>query len=80
MSSVVGLVVRVAAVAGEPRVGPRCATFGPRSLGRQRVGVAAKATLTWAGRAGSGARRREARRGRGRAGGREAFECYELMR
>jgi hypothetical protein len=75
MSSVVGLVVRVAAVAGEPRVGPRCATFGPRSLGRQRVGVAAKAAVTWQGGQESRPEAREARRGRSRAGGWEAVDA-----
>ncbi len=34
---------RVAAVAMKLRVGRRCATFGPRSLGGQRMGVPADA-------------------------------------
>jgi hypothetical protein len=62
-----GLVWGVAAVAGGPRVGPGCATVGPRAFGWRQVGVTAKATVTWAGRAGIEARSRKARRGRSRA-------------
>ena len=63
MSSAGGLVWRVAAVASEPRVGPSCATFGPRSHGPRRLGEWAKAAVTGVGRAGIEARRREGRRG-----------------
>jgi hypothetical protein len=41
-----------AEVATAARIGHRCATFGPRSLRRRRLGVWAKAAVTWAGRAG----------------------------
>ena len=70
-----GLVDGVAAVAGEPRVGPRCAMFGPRSRGRRRLGVSAKAAVTWAQRAGIGARSRKARQARAGRARREAFDA-----
>jgi len=75
VSSSGGLVWGVAAVAGEPRVEPRCATVGPRSHGRRRVGEWAKAAVTGARRAGIGARRREARRGSAGRAEREAFDA-----
>jgi hypothetical protein len=46
-----GLVGGVAAIAGEPGVGHRCTTFGPRSLRRPCLGVSAKAAVTWPPRA-----------------------------
>jgi hypothetical protein len=73
-----GLGRGVAAIEGEPGIGPRCATFGPRSLGRRRVEVTAKATGTGAGRE-SGQKQKSPPRPKpgGQKGG---VRCYELRR
>ena len=44
-----GLVGGTAATAEEPRIGPRCATVGPRSRRWRQVGVWAHVAVTWAG-------------------------------
>jgi hypothetical protein len=65
-----GLVGGVAAVTSEPRVGPCCATFGPRSLGRRRLGVWAKDAVTRQGGQESGPEaEKPAAAGAGRANG-----------
>src|ERR1017187_2786122 len=55
-------------MARESRVGHGRATFGPRWHEWRRLGVTAKAAVTGAGRAGTEATSRKARRGRNRAG------------
>jgi hypothetical protein len=49
-----GLVGGVAAAAGEPTIGPCCATFGPRWPRQREVVVSAKAAVTWPWRPGIG--------------------------
>ena len=60
---------RAAAVTSESRLGPRCATFGPRSLGRRGVAVFRQRCRDTAGWAGIGVRSKESppRPGAGRA-------------
>src|SRR5437879_5955981 len=49
-----GLVSGVAAAAGEPTIGPCCATGGPRSHGQSAVGVSGKAAVSRPERAPDG--------------------------
>jgi hypothetical protein len=74
------LVGGVAAAAGEPTIGPCCATFGPRSLRRRPLGVSANAAVTLPWRPGIEANEKKARRGRSRAGQEGGVRCYWLIR
>lgn len=61
--------------ASQPRNGPCCATVGPGSLARRRLGVfSAKAAVTLAGQAGIEARSRKARRGSAGRARKEVFD------
>ena len=68
------LVDGVAAAAGEPTVGPCCATFGPRSLRQRSLGMSAEASLTWAGRKS----RPEAAKARRGSAGRARKEAVDV--
>jgi hypothetical protein len=69
------LVGGVAVATATLRIGHSCATRGPRSFESRGIGVVAKVAVNLQGAEGIGARSRNARLGRSRAGAREGIRC-----